>query len=89
MRGMETCGGSVVTANGRRNLVVVAVLTVIGGAPWLIAYLARDVPTAQQACTKKCASFNKDGVLIYRGPLTPKDFGKDARSDCECREPNQ
>lgn len=68
-----------------RSLIFAVVLMAVMGGPWLVAYIVRDFPTPQQVCTKKCASLKKDGVLVYRGPLTPKDFGKDAQSDCECR----
>ena len=55
------------------------------GAFLLVAYFAGDRPTPQQACVQKCAALNKGGHLVYRGPATPKDFYKEANSECECR----
>lgn len=51
----------------------------------LFVYFTSGLPSPQQACTKKCASLNKSGQLVYKGPATSRDFYKEANSVCECR----
>jgi len=68
-----------------RLLILAAAILVAGLLPWLFGYLQRDIPSRQQVCTQKCAAFQKDGVLVYKGPDTPKDTYKREESECECR----
>lgn len=67
----------------RQAAILLLVLAVIAGLPWLVGYLRRDLPTPQQACIQKCSEIKRDGYLVYRGPATPKD--KTADLECECR----
>lgn len=68
-----------------RLMILAAAILVAGLLPWLFGYLQRDLLSPQQVCTQKCAAFQKDGFLVYKGPDTPKDAYKRAESECECR----
>lgn len=69
--------------DARRGVILLLVLAVMAGLPWLVGYLRRDSLTLQQACTQKCSDIKENGYLVYRGPATPKDKTSDL--ECECR----
>ena len=52
----------------------------------LAAYLAGLVPTQGMACQLECASKGKAGVLVAKGPASPKHNPLyEVFSECECR----
>ena len=69
----------------RRTAIVAMIFVVFIGVSLLVARFTGDRPSPEQACTQKCASLNKQGHLVYRGPDTPKSFYKEANSVCECQ----
>ena len=69
----------------KRAFTIAVGFALFMGAILLAAYLLRDAPSPYESCIHKCATLNKNGQLIYRGPWTSKSRAREAFSVCECQ----
>lgn len=68
----------------RAKVGVAAGFVVFMLASLVVAYLASRPPSPQTICDNQCDRVHKTGRLVYSGPSTPKEFYKEAQSECRC-----
>jgi hypothetical protein len=72
--------------NVRRTVAVVLGFAAFIGVSLVVSLVVGLVPTQAQACHRQCAVRGKAGVLVYKGPASPKrNLLYDPFSVCECR----
>ena len=69
----------------RRSLAVLLGFLLFIAVSMLVAWGTSGLSSPQESCTRKCLASGRNGVLVYPGPATSKDFYKEANSECRCQ----
>ena len=71
----------------RRVLAVVLGFSAFMGISLLVAFVVGMVSPQSEACVRQCVAHGKVGVLVYKGPASPKPRNSlyDVFTECQCR----
>jgi len=80
----KTMGGDFeqIRKQGKRAFIKLCIIVIIAfGA---VNYVAKLIPSKQDACTQTCSALGKKGYLVHVYPLT-QTAGMGSRGPTECR----